>query len=173
MLPRASNAGLQSPIWTRLRCYVFFYWSKVRWRTKNDKNVDFPSPTLSQTSKRVLHEGNISGITWTEDIGKEILYPLGFPNTKFKERWSKSWKWKNRKDSYAAWITYLLFSKWFRSFLQIIGRAHPHNSWNNKHKRPRNATLGGQTDLISAFRSIYFEHHSHNFYNRNPLILKL
>ena len=45
----------------------FFYWSKVRWRTKNDKNVDFPSPTLSQTSKRVLHEGNISRITWMED----------------------------------------------------------------------------------------------------------
>ena len=24
VLPRASNAGLQSPIWTRLRCYVIF-----------------------------------------------------------------------------------------------------------------------------------------------------
>ena len=33
----------------------------------------------------------------------------------------------------------------------ITGRAHPHNSWNDKHKRPRDPTLGGQTDLISTF----------------------
>ena len=130
-------------------------------------------PQLFHRPQRGFYTKEIYQESLEWKIGKEILYPLGFPNTKFKERWSKSWKWKNRKDSYAAWITYLLFSKWFRSFLQIIGRAHPHNSWNNKHKRPRNPTLGGQTDLISAFWSIYFEHHPHNFYNRNSLILKL
>ena len=55
----------------------FFYRSKVRWRTKNDENVDFPFPTLSQTSKRVLHEGNISRSTWMEDwIGNIVSFGI-------------------------------------------------------------------------------------------------
>ena len=159
------------------QCYVamcFFYWSKVRWQTENDENVDFPFPTLSQTSKRVLHEGNISRITWMEDWKGNIV-SFGISKYQIQRKVIKVLKMEKKtgKIRMLLELTYLLFSKWFKSFLQITGRAHPHNSWNNKHKRPRDPTLGGQTDLISTFWSTYFEHHSHNFYNPNPLILKL
>ena len=173
VLPRASNAGLQSPIWRRLRCYVIFLsvestLADEKWR-KCWFSIPYSFTDLKEGfTRRKYIKKYLNGRL---DRKYCILWDCQIPNSKKGDQSLENRK--NRKDSYAARVIYLLFSKWFRFFLQIIRRAHPHNSWNNKHKRPRDPTLGGQTDLISTFWSIYFEHHSHNSYNPNPLILKL
>ena len=174
VLPRASNAGLQSPIWRRLRCYVIFLsvestLADEKWR-KCWFSIPYSFTDLKEGfTRRKYIKNHLNGRLERKYC---ILWDFQIPNSKKGDQSLENGK-KTGKIRMLLELTYLLFSKWFKSFLQITGRAHPHNSWNNKHKRPRDPTLGGQTDLISAFWSIYFEHHSHNFYNPNPLILKL